>query len=487
MTNMIQIKTVKLNFILNLTRMFLGMGFIVITTPYIARILGPTNLGKVEYVNSLITYFMLFTALGIPSYGIREVAKYRDNSKELSKLMLELLIILFITTIIGYIVLFTFLYTYKSLFEIKDIILIMSINIICSNIGIEWFYQGIENQLYITKRFILIRILTLISMFIFIKKKEDYLVYAFILVMMQSGSNILNFINLRKYISFRGIKFSSIELEKHIKPIFIIFMATIATAIYLQLDSLMIGNVSKEAVGIYTVPNKLIRMMLVIVTALGAVLLPRITNCLKNKDYKNYNIYMNNSLNYILFISIPISIVNFLLADKIVYLMAGSQFKDSILTMRILSPILFTIGIAYFLGFQVLYPLGLEKYYTCSVIVAAVVNFVFNYFMIPKYLQNGAAIGTVIAETIGPLITLFFARKYLKEIEFFSVKRLKYFVATFIMSLVIIFIKRLEVSSVKTIVLSFILGGVVYIGVLLLLKEEICVEGIKIIKNKLKK
>ena len=166
MSNLIQTKTVKLNFILNLARMFLGMAFIVITTPYITRILGPKILGKVEYADSLITYFILFTALGIPSYGIREVAKYRDNSKELNKLILELLVILFLTTIIGYTVLFVFLYFYESLFEIKDIILVMSINIICNNIGIEWFYRGIENQLYITKRFILARILTLIAMFL---------------------------------------------------------------------------------------------------------------------------------------------------------------------------------------------------------------------------------------------------------------------------------------------------------------------------------
>ena len=481
-----QVKTIKLNFLLNLIRMFLGTAFIIITTPYIARVLGPESLGKVEYVNSIITYFMLFTVLGIPSYGIREVAKYRDNPKELNKVVAELLAILFMTTIISYIVLFTFLYIYKSLFEIKDIILIMSTNIICNSIGVEWFYQGIENQLYITKRFILVRILTLIAIFLFIKSKDNYLIYAFILVMMQSGSNILNFINLKKYISFKGIKFSNLKLDKHMKPILIIFSATVATTIYLQLDSVMIGNINKEAVGIYTVPNKLIRMMLVIITALGSVLLPRITNCLKNKDYKNYNIYINNSLNYIFFISIPVAVSCFLLADNIINIMAGSQFKDSILTMKILSPILFTIGIAYFLGFQLLYPIGLEKYYTYSVIVAAVVNFIFNYLMIPKYLQNGAAMGTVIAETAGPLIMLFFARKYLKKINFFSVKRLKYFVATFIMSLVIIFIKRLEVSSVKTIVLSFILGGMTYISILLLLKEEICVEGIKIIKKKVK-
>lgn len=487
MSNLIQTKTVKLNFILNLARMFLGMAFIVITTPYITRILGPKTLGNVEYADSLITYFMLFTALGIPSYGIREVAKYRDNSKELSKLMLELLTILFITTIIGYLILFIFLYSYGSLFEIKDIILIMSINIMCNNIGIEWFYRGIENQSYITKRFILARILTLIAMFLFVKNKEDYLIYTFILVMMQSGSNVLNFFYLRKYINFKDLKFSSLQLKKHIKPILVIFMGTIATAIYLQLDSLMIGNVSKEAVGIYTVPNKLIRLILIIITALGGVLLPRITNCLKNKDYKNYNLYMNNSLNYILFISVPISVAIFLLADQIIYLMAGSQFKNSITTMKILSPILFMIGIAYFIGFQVLYPLGLEKYYTYSVIIAAIVNFIFNYLMIPKYLQNGAALGTVIAETVGPLITLYFSRKYLKRIDFFSKKRLKYFVATFIMSIFIVYVKKFEFSSVETIIYSFILGGIVYIGVLLLLKEEICVEGIKIIKKKVKR
>ncbi|MDY5795751.1 MAG: flippase [Fusobacterium gastrosuis] len=482
-----QVKTVKLNFILNLTRMFLGMAFIVITTPYIARILGPKSLGKVEYVNSMVTYFMLFTALGIPSYGIREVAKYRDNSKELSKLVLELLTILFITTTIGYIVLFIFLYSYKSLYELKDIILVMSINIICNNIGIEWFYQGIENQLYITKRFILIRILTLIAMFIFIKNKEDYLIYAFILVMMQSGSNILNFINLRKYINFKGIQFSNLKLNKHMKPILIIFSATVATTIYLQLDSIMIGNVSKEAVGIYIVPNKLIRMILVVVTALGTVLLPKITNCLKNKDYDNYNSYMNISLNYIFFIALPLAVSTFLLSEDIINIMAGSQFIASVLTLKILSPILFMIGIAYFLGFQLLYPLGLEKYYTYSVILAAIANFIFNYLMIPKYLQNGAAFGTLIAEAIGPLIMLFFARKYLKEIEFFSKKRLKYFIASIIMGISVYGIKLLNLKNLETLVISVFIGAITYIIILFFMKEEIVLNCFNIIMKKIKK
>ena len=479
-----QVKTVKLNFILNIIRLFLSTAFILLITPYITRVLGPENLGRVEYANSIIIYLINFTALGIPVYGIREVARYRDNQKELSKILIELSLILFVTTIVGYIILTLLLY--KNLLEIRDIMLVTSLNLLLSNMGVEWFYQGIENQLYITKRFILVRVLALIATFLFVRNERDYLIYAFILVILQSGSSVLNFINLRKYITFNRIKFFELEIKKHIKPIFIIFFATVATTIYLQLDSVMIGNINKEAVGIYTVPNKLIRMMLVIITALGSVLLPRITNCLKNKDYKNYNIYVNTSLNYIFFISIPVAVSCFLLADNIINIMAGSQFKDSILTMKILSPILFTIGIAYFLGFQLLYPLGLEKYYTYSVIVAAIVNFIFNYLMIPKYLQNGAAIGTVIAETVGPLIMLFFARKYLKKINFFSVKRLKYFIATFIMSLVIIFIKSFRISDGKTVLISILLGGFIYFLVLVLIKEEISIQIIKFFKSKIR-
>ena len=479
-----QVKTVKLNFILNIIRLFLSTAFILLITPYITRVLGPENLGKVEYANSIIIYLINFTALGIPIYGIREVAKYRDNQKELSKILIELSLILFVTTIVGYIILTLLLY--KNFLEIRDIMLVTSLNLLLSNMGVEWFYQGIENQLYITKRFILVRVLALIATFLFVREERDYLIYAFILVILQSGSSVLNFINLRKYITFNRIKFFELEIKKHIKPIFIIFFATVATTIYLQLDSVMIGNINKEAVGIYTVPNKLIRMMLVIITALGSVLLPRITNCLKNKDYKNYNIYMNTSLNYIFFISIPVTVSCFLLADNIINIMAGSQFKDSVLTMKILSPILFTIGIAYFLGFQLLYPLGLEKYYTYSVIVAAIVNFIFNYFMIPKYLQNGAAMGTVIAEAVGPLIMLFFARKYLKKINFFSVKRLKYFVATFIMSLVIIFIKSFKINDGKTVFISILLGGFIYFLVLVLIKEEISIQIIKFFKSKIR-
>ena len=481
-----EIKSVKLNFILNTIRIFLGAFFILITTPYITRILGAENLGKVDYVNSIIQYFILFTALGIPSYGIREIARTRDNEHERTKTVIELGIILVITTIIGYTTLFFLLNNISGFKELKTLILIMSTWILFNNIGFEWFYQGIENQIYITIRFIAIRLMVIVLMFLFVKNPNDYIIYGIITVLMNSGSNILNLINIRKYLSLKKIKLKNLNLLKHLKPVFIIFAASLSTSIYLQLDVVMLGNVSDEIVAYYTVPNKLIRLVMILITALGTVLVPRISNCIKNNDFENYKKYVNYSLKYILMISIPSVVGIFLLADNIIFIMAGEKFVQSILTMRILVFILFIVGIAYFLGFQILYPHGLERYYTCSVTVAAVINFIFNYIIIPKYYQNGAAVGTIIAELTGVLMMLYFTRNYLKNIEFYNLKNLKYFISAGIMGVVILFMKSFNLGNLITLLISIPLGSIIYFIVLFLLKEDIVILGFNTLKNKFK-
>lgn len=475
--------SVKINFILNTTRMLLGMIFILLTTPYVTRILGAESLGKVEYVNSIITYFILFTALGIPNYGLREVARHREDKCKLSKLVIELGIILFITTAVGYIILLSFLYNTKLL-ELKNLVILMSINLIFTNIGFEWFYQGIENQLYITIRYIMLRIVSLILLFFIVKNSNDYLKYGIILVLMNSGSNILNFINLKKYISFNKIKIKDLEILKHIKPILVIFSSSIAVSIYLQLDTVMIGNIDKSAVAIYNVANRLVRIPLTIVTALGTVLLPRISNFYHKNDIENYKKYLNYSLNYILMMALPIFFGIILLSKNIVLIMAGEKFLVSVQTMKILAIIIPIVGIAYFLGYQLLYPRGLERYYTYSVVTAAIVNFIFNYITIPKYLQNGAAIGTVMAESIGVIMMLFFSRKLLKEIEFFSIKRLKYFIASCIMGVFVYIVKLQNMNNIMVLLASIMIGIISYFFTLLILKEEYTSQYFFLVKKK---
>lgn len=481
-----EIKSVKLNFILNAVRIFLGTFFILITTPYVTRVLGAENLGKVDYVTSIIQYFILFTALGVPNYGIREIARTRDSEYERTKVVLELGIILVVTTIFGYIILFFLLNKISNFKQIKTLILIMSTWILFNNIGFEWFYQGIENQIYITVRFIMIRLVVIVLMFLFVKTSNDYYTYGVIVVLMNSGSNILNLINIRKYISFKDIKLKDLNIFRHLKPILIIFAASLSISIYLQLDVVMLGNINDKIVAYYTVPNKLIRLVMILITALGTVLVPRISNCIKNKDVENYKKYINLSLKYILMISIPSLVGIFLLTDNIIYIMAGEKFIHSILTMRILVFILFIVGLAYFLGFQILYPHGLEKYYTYSVTIAAIINFIFNYIMIPKYYQNGAAIGTIIAELTGVIIMLYFTRNYLKDIEFYNLKNLKYFISAGIMGIVILVIKLFNLGNLITLLLSIFFGSIIYFIVLFLFREDIIILGFSILKNKFK-
>lgn len=482
-----EIKSVKLNFILNAIRIFLGAFFILITTPYVTRVLGAENLGKVDYVTSIIQYFILFTALGVPNYGIREIARTRDSEYERTKVVLELGIILVVTTIFGYIILFFLLNKISNFKQIKTLILIMSTWILFNNIGFEWFYQGIENQIYITVRFIMIRLVVIVLMFLFVKSSNDYCIYGVIVVLMNSGSNILNLINIRKYLSFKDIKLKDLTIFRHLKPILIIFAASLSISIYLQLDVVMLGNINDKIVAYYTIPNKLIRLVMILITALGTVLVPRISNCIKNKDVENYKKYINLSLKYILMISIPSLVGIFLLTDNIIYIMAGEKFLQSILTMRILVFILFIVGLAYFLGFQILYPHGLEKYYTYSVTIAAIINFIFNYIMIPRYYQNGAAIGTIIAELTGVIIMLYFTRNYLKDIEFYSLKNLKYFVSAGIMGIFILIIKTLNLSNLLTMLVAISLGSIIYFLILFLLKEDITILGMNMLKNRFKK
>ena len=361
----------------------------------------------------------------------------------------------------------------------------MSMWILFNNIGFEWFYQGIENQIYITIRFITVRLVVIFFMFIFIKQPKDYIKYAMIIVFMNSGSNFFNLINIKKYISLKNIKIRDINILKHVKPILTISIAFIATSIYSQLDIIMLGLLDKKAVAYYTVSNNLVKSLLVLITALGLVLLPRISNCIKIKDIKNYEKYINYSLKYILMVSVPSLLGTLLLADNIILIIAGEEFIHSILVLKILIFTVFFIGIAFFLGFQILYPHGQEKYYTFSVIVSAIINFIFNYIMIPRYYQNGAAFGTVIAEILNVIMMLYFTRNYLRDIEFYSLKNLKYFISTGIMGIIILFIKSFNLGNLITLLISISFGSIIYFIILFLLKEDIVILGFNILKNKL--
>ena len=469
--------SIQKNFIINGIKIFFNLLFPIITFPYISRILGPVGIGKITFATSVINYFLLFTNLGIPLYGIREIARTRENKLNLSKSFSEILFLNLITTIFGIVIFIIFLNLNLFGNDIK-LFQIMSLNIIFTFIGVEWYFQGIEDYGYITKRSILFKIISIIFMFIFVKKKEDIVIYAGILVLALVGSNILNFFKAEKKVL---ISFKNLNIKKHLKPILTIFSMNIATSIYTNLDSVMLGYRSSEyALGIYSASSKIIHLILGIVTSLGAVLLPRISNYIVNKKEDELKEVLENTLTFLLAISIPCIIgINFT-AVEIIKIFSGNEFMTAVKTMRILSSLIFFIAFSNFLGIQILYPRGEEKRVLYSVIVGAVVNFSLNWILIPKYAENGAAVATGIAEGFVLLTQIFLGYKYL-NFRIFTFENFKFILASIFMGLGLIVIDSYYINNsiIYSLLLKIIIGVLIYIFSLIILKEKFIMKYLK--------
>lgn len=468
-----KVRSVKINYLLNIFRVSCSALIIIATMPYINKVLGAENIGKVEYVNAIINYFLLFSGLGIPMYGIREIAKVREDVLLRNKVVLELLFILGITTIISYLFLFGVLYQLNFLENYKDLLLIMSTMILLTNIGAEWYFQGMEDQMYMTMRYIIVRVAAVFLLFCFVKTSFDYLYYASILVLMLTGSNVFNVIYLFKTIDFKEIKMEELDFKRHLKPVITVFVAAISVNIYLQLDIFLLGSIAGDKyVGYYSVSNKLIRFVITFITVIGAVLLPRLTS-LYQKDKEEYFSYLKNAFNYILIISLPFSILFYAFSENIIVLMAGKEFEPSILTMQILSPLCTIVGIAYFLGYLVLYPQNKEKVYTQAVLFSALFSLLVNYFTIRIYYQNGAAMIAVLSEILAILIMFYLSKKDLQRLNLFDYNTLKILLATLITVFAAIQLKGIIYN--QGLVLFFVCIAsvfLVFLGMLAFLKER---------------
>lgn len=437
---MLEKKSLKLNFILHNLRLFLTFTVPLVTFPYITRILGPINIGKVDFANSIVNYFVLFATLGIPTYGIREISNHRNSQYGLTRTVAELSVIQLITTLFSVIFYIVLVLLVPKFSEQKLLFLIIAPNIIFSAFGYEWFYIGIEDQSYITIRFIIIKFIQVFLIFLLVKEQNDFLEYAVILISLNGISSFFNIYRLNKYIKF--YKVIRIDLRKHIKPIILMFISVIAISIYNQLDITMVGIlVGEREVGLYTTANKLIRIIISLVTSMGIVILPRLTNDLETGNLEGYKYHIKKSLSFILFLGFPLVLGLNIISDEFVFLLAGKEFSESSFSMRLLSPIILIVGLAQFVGFQILYSHKKEKFYTIAVTVAAIINFISNYLLIPIYKQNGAIIGTVIAEISGLIFMLVFAHKYIKEYEIINWRFIFYIIASCIMFLVMYVLK----------------------------------------------
>ncbi|MCB2339595.1 flippase [Clostridium estertheticum] len=473
-------KSIAKNFTYNLLFQIVSLLIPLMTVPYISRILGKEGIGVYSYTFSITQYFIILGTLGVALYGNRQIAYVRDDKEKMSKTFWSITVLQIITTsiaLIFYILIFGFNKKYGSAY------LIQSINIIGAMIDISWLYMGLEDFKKIVIRNLTVKIIGIICIFCFVKDYDDLYKYIAINGLMILFGNLVMWTYIPNTVLKVKIKFA--DIKEHLVPIIKLFIPQIAIQIYVVLDKSMLGTLASTGeVGIYDQSQKIVKLILGLVTSLGVVLLPRMSNTFANGDNEKMNNYLNKSLNGVAYVSIPMAVGLASISKEFVPWFFGPDFGQVTYLIIISTPILFLIAMSNVFGMQYLLPANKTKEFTMSVTVGAIINVILNFMLIPKYKAIGACIATVMAEFGVTIIQYTFVRNIIGK-RYFLVNILKYLVASLAMFIVVRVIGNYMGVRIITTVIQAISGSVIYVIILILMKDKINLFIFRTINEKL--
>lgn len=391
-------KTLSKNIFLSVIKTISSMIFPLITFPYATRVLMPSGIGEYNYSNSIISYFVLLSGLGIGAYAGREGAKRREDRREFERFANEIFSLNVITTIVTYALFLGCIIGIQRFYEHRVSLAIYSLSIVSSTIGVEWIFNIYEDYFYITLRSLAIQVVSVICLFVFVKDTGDVYWYIGISVFVNLLANILNFICARKYFHVRLIL--SKEIFTHFKPVLLLFFTTLSTVIYVNSDMTMLGWMcGTEQVGYYTVACK---MYNVVKSALSAVIAAFTTRLayLYSREFEKYRGLFRYGVDLLLTISIPLAIGSFLFSEDIIIVLSDRDYLIAENSMKILfvSIIFATLGHLYSSSGLLL--MGKEKVMLISTSVGALINVILNWLLIPVYGCLGAAFSTLVTEMV---------------------------------------------------------------------------------------
>ena len=480
-----QLPSVRKNLILNILLSVSSILFPLISYPYVFRVLQPEGIGKVALATSVIAYFSMFAQLGIPTYGIRACAKVRDDRQALSRTVHELLGINLVMDGITYALLAGAILLIPKLREERLLYMIISITILLNSIGMEWLYHALEKYMYMTIRSIVFKTIALGALFLLVKQKEDYVIYGAISIFAASASNIMNFFYARKSVDVRIV--GKMDWKRHLKPVAIFFALACAATIYTNLDSVMLGFMTTDAdVGYYNAAVKVKSLLVNVVTALGAVLLPRSSWYVEHGQMGDFRRMTVKALRFILLVATALSVYFMLYAKECILFLSGDTFLPAEPAMQIIMPTVLMIGLTNILGIQILVPLGKEKVVLKSEIAGAIVDLILNLILIPRYRAAGAAIGTLAAETMVFFVQYLELRGEIGTL-FRNYRWMRLAAGLTIAAAAGIWVKYTGMKPVMTLIISAICFFTAYGGFMLWQKEETMTESIELVRRKIRK
>jgi len=453
---------IKKNYIFNTVSQILSILVSTFTIPYISRILGVENIGIYSYANSIVTYFIMFVVLGLTNYGNREVAKVREDRNCLDEVFSS---IYYMQLFFGVLViLLYFIYILIFVKENHLVFYVMTIYILSGIFDISWAINGLELFKESSIRSIIFNTISLVSIFCLVKGADDLIVYVLILSITALGSQIINWIILFKNISLKKVKIS--EIRKHIIPNIVLFIPVIAVSLYKIMDKIMIGNMAgMKQVGFYENSEKIIKIPTVLISSLGTVMLPRMSNLFSSGKGEQGLQFIDKSILAAMFISCSLCFGIMGVSKEFVPLFYGKGYNTCIGLYMILLPSCIFLAFSNIIRTQFLIPNNREKIYIMAVILGAVANLIINSILIPKMESYGAALGTLIAEAT---VCIFQACKVRKELPISNyLKHTIPFAASGIIMFALLTNITFQFNCFISLIIKVIIGILVYIIIII--------------------
>ncbi len=476
-------QSVKVNYILNLINTGTQMLFPLITFPYVCRVIEADGIGQINFFQSIISYISLFTCLGIPMYAIREIARDRSDVVQMNRTAMEILLLHSMLTLVGYAIVAILCLTVPQIQVNIPLFLILSLTIFFTAIGCEWFYQGIEDFKYITIRGLIIKTVSVVLLFIFVKSKTDLLYYGCYTVFGVLGGNIFNFFRLRKYIHRENIIFSELHIKRHVKPVLKVFSFSVVTSIYLQLNTVLLGFLKNAlAVGYFAAATKVMQMLLTMSACLGSVMMPRASHLIAENKEDEFNRLIQKSYDFTLAIALPMTIGLIFCAPSLITALCGVKFEHSILPSQIIAPIILMVAISNVFGIQVLFPKGKINIVTLCCGIGAVADLLLNLCLIPFFSYIGTSIAYLGAEVATTVSMYFIGRKYI-PIIYFKKSYLTYALGCIVMAFALYGLSLLQLPTLTILLLQGCCGVLAYFIILCICKDEMIVQILSKIKR----
>lgn len=476
-------QSIKKNYVLNTLYQILTLITPLITAPYVSRVLGAEGVGVYSYTSSVVAFFSLFACLGTAVYGQRSIALYRDDDYIRSKVFWEIEILSVITTMVCTVAWIIFVLICP---EYKLYFMILSLNLISAALDISWLYSGLEQYQFIVVRNTAVKIISICLIFLLVKTAQDLWIYVAIMAIAQLLGNASMWIPLRSIVCL--IPIHTLDIKPHFKETFAYFIPTAASTVYTYLDKVMLGGLTGSTLenGYYEQANKIVKMGYTVIISLNTVMSPRISYLFAQKKQKEVQELLDKALGLILFLSCPIMFGLIGISSNFVPWFFGNGYDKVALLMIISSPLVIILSLHNFLSAQYLIPSGQRVRSTKGVLLGAAINFILNVFLIPRIQSVGALVASLIAETSICIVYWYMSKDYI-PVSILLRYVPKQIFASVCMLVVVLLIARGHSGNIMITFVQIVVGGCVYVGCLLVLRERVTMRIIKYISNKLNK